>query len=312
MEYKIFEPVYLLKLNKLLTEFRDCYYNNKEEEIGPKIESLKGQLIKKQSTGFLAIEERDIVGVIIFNEIYECAEILLMHMSEKANTNDNLIAMLTKFFEIFKNNIKKIKINEFAWCLPNDKMNEILTQLDFELLERYNMSLSLDDKIELFDIPDNFSVNVVKKEYAQKLGEIEFLSFKDTIDRKIMYPVTIEGHQKMIEEILNGRFGKINFDISFVLRDKNKIIGAILCMQQGFIGFIYDIFILPEYKGKKLGKWLLLKTLKKMKEKDFKFAQLTVTAQNIPATKLYESTGFKVTETIKVYVKELQGSIKRK
>ena len=58
------------------------------------------------------------------------------------------------------------------------------------------------------------------------------------------------------------------------------------------IGWIYDILVLPEYRGKGAGEALMRHALKLSKEKGFAQTGLMVNAKNTAAWSLYEKLGF--------------------
>jgi ribosomal protein S18 acetylase RimI-like enzyme len=58
------------------------------------------------------------------------------------------------------------------------------------------------------------------------------------------------------------------------------------------IGWIYDIFVLPEHRGKGIGEALLRCALKVSKERGFAQTGLMVNAKNKAAWSLYEKLGF--------------------
>jgi ribosomal protein S18 acetylase RimI-like enzyme len=58
-------------------------------------------------------------------------------------------------------------------------------------------------------------------------------------------------------------------------------------------GFIYDIFVAEEYRGKGIGKILIEKAETYCREKGYPRILLMVSAENQPAIRLYTKTGFK-------------------
>ena len=61
-----------------------------------------------------------------------------------------------------------------------------------------------------------------------------------------------------------------------------------------FVGAIDDVYVLPEFRGKGIGKRLVVESLKKMKGKDMDAVRLTVLTENKTAIKLYEQLGFRI------------------
>jgi ribosomal protein S18 acetylase RimI-like enzyme len=75
--------------------------------------------------------------------------------------------------------------------------------------------------------------------------------------------------------------------------------------------WLRQIYVLPEHRGKGYGRLFLDKIIDFMKEKGFQRIWLKVREDKIPARKLYEKYGFKMTEThngIATYVYQLASS----
>jgi len=61
-----------------------------------------------------------------------------------------------------------------------------------------------------------------------------------------------------------------------------------------FVGLIDDVYVLPEFRGRGIGKRLVVESLKKMKDKGVNTVRLTVLTENKTAIKLYEQLGFRI------------------
>jgi len=61
-----------------------------------------------------------------------------------------------------------------------------------------------------------------------------------------------------------------------------------------FVGSINDVYVLPEFRGKGIGKRLVIKCIEKMKAKGVTAARLAVLTENTTAVKLYEKLGFRI------------------
>jgi len=61
-----------------------------------------------------------------------------------------------------------------------------------------------------------------------------------------------------------------------------------------FVGNINDVYVLPEFRGKGIGKKLIAKSLNRLKVEGVKAVRLTVLTKNEIAVKLYEKFGFKI------------------
>ncbi|ARU60104.1 hypothetical protein CBW65_02805 [Tumebacillus avium] len=59
------------------------------------------------------------------------------------------------------------------------------------------------------------------------------------------------------------------------------------------VGFLYELYVLPEHRGKGLGKQMMERGISELREQGHTEIRLNVFAGN-PAQKLYESLGFQV------------------
>lgn len=76
------------------------------------------------------------------------------------------------------------------------------------------------------------------------------------------------------------------------------IIGKVNLQIFNGIGGIYGLGVLPEYRGKGLGRAVLLNAVEKLRESDAKEIMLQVAAQNARALNLYKSCGFEETSVM--------------
>ncbi len=89
----------------------------------------------------------------------------------------------------------------------------------------------------------------------------------------------------------------------FVAEVDGKIIGYAVCWIEkrptylykvDRVGYISDIFVEQDYRGKGTGSALLSKVLDWFKNKNIKYVELSVLAKNEKAKKFYEKHGFKI------------------
>lgn len=100
-----------------------------------------------------------------------------------------------------------------------------------------------------------------------------------------------------------------------VAENNNKIIGYIMCrIEYGFSilkkmsltrkGHVVSFAVLEEYRGKGIGKKLVVQSIEGMKIKKCNESYLEVRTDNIPAIKLYENLGFNKIATLNTYYKD--------
>ncbi|MCK6256221.1 GNAT family N-acetyltransferase [Fictibacillus sp. KIGAM418] len=91
-----------------------------------------------------------------------------------------------------------------------------------------------------------------------------------------------------------------------VYKDRDKVGGWIMIghntdyFTEKEIGFIYDVYILPDYRGRGLSKKLVEAGISELKEKGYEEVRLNVFDANF-AKGIYEKMGFEPLQTIMVY-----------
>ncbi len=80
-----------------------------------------------------------------------------------------------------------------------------------------------------------------------------------------------------------------------------EVAGKVHVQMTGNVGGIYGLGVLPEFRGRGLGRAILLEGVKKLKEMGAEEIMLQVVTENANALHLYESCGFEVTSTMAYY-----------
>jgi N-acetylglutamate synthase-like GNAT family acetyltransferase len=183
-----------------------------------------------------------------------------------------------------------------------------LIQIGFRKLDRAYMTLSR-KSIEDIDNPelsDGMKYEVYDNSQIDELSKVVFISNEGNIDQ-IVFPNffgTIKDCKTLIENIENNVYGEYKKPYSWLLIEENRIIGACLMTirNKGDTGYIPDIVIDPNYRGKGLGKMLLIHSMKKIivGEPDIVKVDLDVTLEN-DARFLYNSLGFKKLREYSMY-----------
>lgn len=81
----------------------------------------------------------------------------------------------------------------------------------------------------------------------------------------------------------------------------SDVVGKVHAQMTGNIGGIYGLGVLPECRGRGLGRAILLAGVEKLKEMGAGEIMLQVVTENANALHLYESCGFEVTSTMEYY-----------
>ena len=103
------------------------------------------------------------------------------------------------------------------------------------------------------------------------------------------------------EEFNEENIPLINEDnrmVAYIAEVDNKIIGKVNLEVNNFVGAIYGLGVLPDYRGKGYGRDILMWAIEKLKEMNSKEVMLQVSVINKNALSLYKSCGFEETSTM--------------
>ncbi|MGY5859983.1 MAG: GNAT family N-acetyltransferase [Candidatus Thorarchaeota archaeon] len=186
-----------------------------------------------------------------------------------------------------------------------EAISKHLVSIGFRKLDRAYMTLDRKsgEALEIPDIPEEMELEVYNDAHIDELAEAMFKGNDGHIDQ-IVFPnffSTVESCKQLIENIENNVYGEYKEAYSWLIRENGKLIGACLMTirNKGDTGYIPDIVIDPDYRGRGLGKALLIHSMKEIfdVEPDIVKIDLDVTLEN-NARFLYKSVGY---ETIREY-----------
>ena len=69
--------------------------------------------------------------------------------------------------------------------------------------------------------------------------------------------------------------------------------------------YIYGVLVYERFRGRGMGRRLLSEVLRQAADMGFSQAFLEVASDNLPAIRLYESSGFSLEERLDLYIKKL-------
>ena len=87
-------------------------------------------------------------------------------------------------------------------------------------------------------------------------------------------------------------FLKKNKGLNFIACDQDKIIGTILCGQDGRRGYLYHLYVLPEYRKNGIGKELVNRCIQKLIDQGITKCHLMFFNDNESGKLFWENVGF--------------------
>jgi len=136
------------------------------------------------------------------------------------------------------------------------------------------------------------------------LKEIDlFIRLHDTIFIENPYPSPLNPILRPIR--LEEAVILVRDNYSYYVYLGEELVGLLALSLQGSKGVISVVGVLPEYRGRGIGREIMFFALSKLRDFGVKVVELGVDAQNIPAVKLYEKLGFKVVARYAVYSKSM-------
>ncbi len=204
--------------------------------------------------------------------------------------------LATKLLGYATNRAKELGIKVVHINIVEDNVvaQRVLARLDFGLIRRF-LELMLDiADVHWTDINQAaLECRYLQRGEEDKLAQIQNRAFAGTWGY----------NPNTVEEITYQTNRKTRSLEDVVLTcDGDKVIGycwtGIICEGEASVskrkGRIFMLGVDPDYRGKEIGKRVLLAGLARLKSKGLQVAELTVDSENKAACALYKSVGFKV------------------
>jgi ribosomal protein S18 acetylase RimI-like enzyme len=205
--------------------------------------------------------------------------------------------------ELFEAVFTHLKENSPTVSIMRDlskALGQHIVELGFQRFERAHMSISHSEINELAEppLPPDFTFTAWNKEMrdllVKILGQSHFNS--DHVDEQVFPQFSgVDGVGFLLEGIENSTYGQFKEEFPRVLNHNGKPIGiCFLTTSPSNAGYIPEIAIVPSYRGKGLGRALIVHSIKHFIEiePEIPRVDLDVTLDNTPAAALYSSLGF--------------------
>jgi ribosomal protein S18 acetylase RimI-like enzyme len=164
--------------------------------------------------------------------------------------------------------------------------------------KRFRMEIDLSGAITGAPLPRSFVWIPWDESLVEKHAEVKFLSFLGEVDAYV-FPCLGDraGCRRLMCEIRR----KPGFlpGATWLVACAQGYVGAVQgVMDQGPIGAIQNVGVLPDFRGRGLGRALVRRALAGFSQVGLQRAYLEVTAQNDSAIHLYREVGFRPAKTL--------------
>src|SRR5262249_981244 len=164
--------------------------------------------------------------------------------------------------------------------------------------KRFRMEIDLDELPPLEPLPEGHAWLGWQDSLIDLHADVKFQSFQDEID-SVVFPslASRQGCVYLMREI-SRKAGFLPL-ATWLLEGPDGLCGTVQGIRDGSgLGAIQNLGVLPLYRGRGLGKALLIKALHGFKRSGIAQAYLEVTAQNDGAVRLYRKLGFRFRKTL--------------
>lgn len=176
--------------------------------------------------------------------------------------------------------------------------------METRFVRRYRMEINLSvARLPLATLPQGYEWTRWDAEHVERHAHTKYLSFRSEIDARV-FPCLgqPEGCDRLMAEIASqetflpdATWLICHREESGLLRDCGTIQGL---SRTSALGAVQNIGVIPEHRGRGLGRALLLQSLRGFRSAGLARVYLEVTSSNHPAVELYRSLGFRLMRTM--------------
>jgi len=104
-----------------------------------------------------------------------------------------------------------------------------------------------------------------------------------------------------------GGYLKRNADLSSVARQGERIVGAVMCGHDGWRGSFYHAGVLPEFRGRGVGKRMVERSLAALRDAGITTAFLFTHEKNLAAKAFWQRIGWERCPGVEYHFRDLEG-----
>ncbi len=244
--------------------------------------------------GYYAVEDEKIVSVVLFSR-EKSSIISCLILPEYENLEIEKMLIRKAVTDLRAGGAGKIA-GAFLMSHPplHIPIREELKVLGFVTAEEAEMAAD-DLDVTPQDLPREYSLVPYSSSYWDDMVKIKYLGNKGETGNPLVRGVTsIKETEEEARKSLSGLYGAFLPRASLMLLHKKDPVGCTTCIRRpDGVGVLTNVTVLPEYRGKGLGKILVAESLIQLKKLHISRVQLSVVTNNIPAMRIYEGLGFK-------------------
>jgi predicted GNAT family N-acyltransferase len=209
-------------------------------------------------------------------------------ISSKKINDERLKELFDWLISISNESKKKLMLNQIF--NGNELSTKYLEKHGFRTIVRKRMVMDLNTYSYRKNTED-YDISGIEGLNMDLYSDAEYEAFKYTSD-KYLFSDKREDRIKTVKNLFNGEYGEIISEVSFIMKNKGRISGGVVCSRLGFDrAFIVSIFVKRAYRKKGMGKYLLFTALNRLKALSFHYVFLWVNAENF-ARDFYSHYGF--------------------
>lgn len=255
-------------------------------------ESLKQPNFFPERDIFIAEINRNIVGFMSVTSEPYAGRVILDCLLHPEHRRQGLATKLLDCATLRAGELKA-KVAHANVMEDNKVARDVLSRLDFKVVRLFlELRLRLDDSYHPTIISDTYSYHQLRNGEEDKLTRLQNRCFTDTWGYN---PNTPEG---IVQRL---KLSQSSPDDVVLIYDSDKPVGycwAIACHdEEAAVEKKWRIYMLgvdPDYRGKGIGRKVLLTGLSHLKNKGIQISELTVDSENKAACSLYYSVGFNI------------------
>ncbi len=176
--------------------------------------------------------------------------------------------------------------------------------METRFVRRYRMEINLSAaRLPLATLPLGYEWTRWDADHVERHAHTKYLSFRSEIDARV-FPCLgqLDGCDRLMAEIASQETFLPQATWLISCRDDRGLwrdCGTIQGLSRtSALGAVQNIGVVPEHRGRGLGRALLLQSLRGFRDAGLNRVYLEVTSSNHPAVELYRSLGFRLVRTM--------------